>query len=259
MPSRNDSTWVPRVVWYKVPRFAGQDIIGWKRAVYTVNGDAYSLKKLREQPPRKRMTFGYFFGQSVKKARAGVGLGISSRCDGLLAKKLREAGAVDAFTEWLWDSYAERHRAPEIVYPFPLGASIYVCQWHHQTGGIPGNCAIDFCGPPGSPVLAVEDGVVDRLSGSPPTWDVNDPSGAYGWSTYFTTEQSYRYYVTHQGRRAGGITVGARVKAGQVIGYLGDQDFRLDHIHYGVTSPLGYADACKRISQVAAAPKVVAV
>ena len=41
-----------------------------------------------------------------------------------------------------------------------------------------------------------------------------------------------------------------------LIGYVGDQRYRSDHLHLGVTSPHGEADAKKRIQAVAAAPRV---
>ena len=47
-----------------------------------------------------------------------------------------------------------------------------------------------------------------------------------------------------------------KVKAGDLIGYVGDQRYRPDHLHLGVHSPKGAADAKARIRAVANAPRV---
>jgi hypothetical protein len=47
-----------------------------------------------------------------------------------------------------------------------------------------------------------------------------------------------------------------RVEAGDTLGRVGDQVFRPDHVHYGVTSSLGSADAKKRIIAVSKAPRI---
>jgi hypothetical protein len=47
-----------------------------------------------------------------------------------------------------------------------------------------------------------------------------------------------------------------KVQAGDLIGFVGDQRFRADHLHLGVNSPKGEADAKARIKQVSAAPRV---
>ena len=46
---------------------------------------------------------------------------------------------------------------------------------------------------------------------------------------------------------------------GHVIGWVGDQEFRPDHIHGGVTSPKGEADAKAKIEAVADAPRIPAL
>lgn len=138
----------------------------------------------------------------------------------------------------------------EMVHPVPLGFPMKICQGLHETGGLLSNWALDWCAEPGAPIIAVEFAKITNLSGTHPSQDVDDPGGTYGWSTHYETPMGYRWFWTHFGTRASGIKEGVHVMPGQVIGFIGDQDFRLDHIHGGVTSPLGTADAKKRVVAV---------
>jgi murein DD-endopeptidase MepM/ murein hydrolase activator NlpD len=147
---------------------------------------------------------------------------------------------------------------PPLVYPFPLGAGGITCQGIHYTAGLSGNVAIDFCAPARTPILCVEGGVIQKLSGHDPGDDTWDAMGVYGWSVYVRTKDGLVYYYTHFGTRAP-LIVGQRVRTGEALGRVGDQKFRPDHTHIGVTHPLGYAAATKRIKAVAAAPRVAPV
>src|SRR6188472_3011125 len=126
----------------------------------------------------------------------------------------------------------------------------------HETAGLNGNWAIDFICKAGLGIVAVEDATITRFSGHDPSDDSADKNGVYGWTTYYRTPSGYLYFATHQGRRYPTLRVGMSVKAGDLIGYVGDQRYRADHLHLGVTSPHGEADAKKRIQAVAAAPRV---
>src|SRR5207342_1995333 len=116
-----------------------------------------------------------------------------------------------------------------------------------------GNWAIDFCDVPLDPVLCVEGGVIQKLSGHDPHEDTWDTQGVFGWSVYVRTEHGYVYYYTHFGKR-NVLSEGDRVGTGEILGWVGDQKFRPDHTHIDVTSPLGVADACKRITLVSTSP-----
>ena len=124
------------------------------------------------------------------------------------------------------------------------------------TGTVAGNMAIDFICKAGAGIVAVEDATITRFSGRDPSDDDADAQGVYGWSTWYRTAAGYVYFATHQGRRYPTLRVGQKVQAGDLIGYVGDQRFRADHLHLGVTSPKGSADARARIQKVAAAPRV---
>ena len=73
--------------------------------------------------------------------------------------------------------------------------------------------AIDIIAPQGTPVLAVDEGVVIKLFQSDKggiTLYQLDPSG------------KYTYYYAHLARYADGMAEGKRLKRGEVIGYVGD-------------------------------------
>lgn len=88
--------------------------------------------------------------------------------------------------------------------------------------------AIDIHAPRGTPVLAVNDGVVIKLH-----------SGARGGTALYQLDPDgrTRYYYAHLDRYADGIWEGVPVKKGQVIGYVGDTgnaqpgDY---HLHFSI-------------------------
>jgi murein DD-endopeptidase MepM/ murein hydrolase activator NlpD len=188
----------------------------------------------------------------VKAAQDEAGLPKSGVVGPGLMQELREADAFDAYGVYLLERYAATH--PRVVYPTPAGSRTTTCQGLHQTAGLFGNWAIDFCAPPGTAVVAVEDAKIAKLSGSDPDDDRPEGAGVYGWSVHYATDLGYRYFLTHLGRRET-LIVGQRVEAGDVLGWVGDQEFRPDHLHLGVTSPLGERDAKRRITAVSKAPK----
>ena len=72
--------------------------------------------------------------------------------------------------------------------------------------------AIDIPAPRGTPVIAVDDGVVQKLFTSVPG----------GLTIYeFDRHGTYCYYYAHLDRYASGLEEGAAVKRGEVIGYVG--------------------------------------
>lgn len=144
----------------------------------------------------------------------------------------------------------------ELVYPIANPDFHVIEGGLHETAGVNGNWAIDFICKAGLGIVAVEDAVITRFSGHDPSDDSADANGVYGWSTWYRTPAGYVYFATHQGRRYPTLRVGMNVKAGDLIGYVGDQRYRSDHLHLGVTSPKGVADAKARILKVASAPRV---
>ncbi len=171
-------------------------------------------------------------------------------------KGLPNAGelALDAVAVELVQNEA-KPTAVTMYYPIPVGSG-GGCQGLHETAGIAGNWAIDVCAPDNTTVVAAEAGTIAYLSGHPPWEDTWDTQGVFGWSVHFTAAGGYKYFVTHMGYRMPSLKPGFRVEAGDPLGRVGDQRFRPDHVHYGVSSPHGEADARKRITEVSLSPRV---
>lgn len=151
---------------------------------------------------------------------------------------------------------------PAVVFPIGKAWQTPRPSFLHDTGGIPGNVALDFMAPGGSNVLAPETCRVLRLSGHDPstgTWANGrpDPGGdVFGWSCYLETSTGYVYFVTHLGTRQ--LKVGERIPVGTLIGTVGHwpRDPGRSHAHIGVTSGRGRAKSVARIQRVAAAKRV---
>ena len=88
--------------------------------------------------------------------------------------------------------------------------------------------AMDILAPRNTPVLAVEDGTVARLF----------TSKAGGLTVYqFDPTSTYAYYYAHLERYADGLTDHARVKRGQVLGYVGTSGNApkdTPHLHFAI-------------------------
>jgi peptidoglycan LD-endopeptidase LytH len=89
--------------------------------------------------------------------------------------------------------------------------------------------ATDIMAPRGTPVLAVEDGTIRKLFLSKP-----------GGNTIYEFDPSehYCYYYAHLDHYAADLKEGMKVKAGQVIGYVGTTGNAppgSPHLHFGIT------------------------
>ncbi|HEY4359610.1 MAG TPA: M23 family metallopeptidase [Bryobacteraceae bacterium] len=89
--------------------------------------------------------------------------------------------------------------------------------------------ATDIMAPRGTPVVAVEDGVIRKLFLSKPG----------GLTVYqFDPSQRFCYYYAHLGAYAAGLKEGMTVTRGQVIGYVGttgNAPPQSPHLHFGIT------------------------
>lgn len=96
-----------------------------------------------------------------------------------------------------------------------------------RAGGVPHD-AIDIMAPHGTPVLAVEDGRIAKLF----------LSKAGGITLYqFDPDSRYAYYYAHLDRYVDGLTEGAPVRKGQVIGYVGstgNASAEAPHLHFAL-------------------------
>lgn len=88
--------------------------------------------------------------------------------------------------------------------------------------------ALDMAAPRGTPVLAVDDGVVKKLF----------TSKAGGLTVYqFDPSETYSYYYAHLDRYADGLQEGASLRKGDVLGYVGttgNAPPTVPHLHFTV-------------------------
>jgi murein DD-endopeptidase MepM/ murein hydrolase activator NlpD len=82
---------------------------------------------------------------------------------------------------------------------------------------------VDWAAPRGTPIIASGNGVVERAG-----W-----AGGYGRQTIIRHANGYKTSYNHQNAIAKGITEGAKVRQGQVIGYVGTTGLSTGpHLHY---------------------------
>jgi murein DD-endopeptidase MepM/ murein hydrolase activator NlpD len=82
---------------------------------------------------------------------------------------------------------------------------------------------VDWAAPRGTPIIAAGNGVVEEAG-----W-----SGGYGRQTVIRHANGYRTSYSHQNAIAEGVVAGARIRQGQVIGYVGSTGLSSgNHLHY---------------------------
>lgn len=239
----------------------GADVEAHGRAMHRYLDDG-QLAAFTKQPKTIRRTFGIGKRTLAKKSAAKAGLPQYGVVGPDLYAAMRDAHAYDAYADALLEEYvkASAPKPPALVYPHDKLFDSYCGGYLHQTGGIAGNWALDFMAAPGTPVLAPEAGTVSRTSGYDPASGLHGSNrDVFGWSVYLRCSTGF-FYATHFGR----LTVhgGSRVKAGQVVGYVGDwpHDRGRSHTHLGFTSFSRVGAVSRRkIQAVAAAPRVVGV
>lgn len=142
-----------------------------------------------------------------------------------------------------------------LVQPIPDGPwSAAIIGGVHDTAGLAGYPALDFGAIAGAPVIAVENGSIERFSGHDPSISplrIAGVHGPYAWSIYLRGDSGTDYYYTHLGSRL--VVVGQRVLAGQQIATVANyaQWGGANHTHVGVhPGPNGRPD----IHDLGAAP-----
>ncbi|MEL7207691.1 MAG: M23 family metallopeptidase [Actinomycetota bacterium] len=96
---------------------------------------------------------------------------------------------------------------------FPVGdPHDFIDSWGFPRAGGRSHEGADIFAPRGTPLFAVEDGVLVRVG--------NDRLG--GTKLWLVGESGTHYYYAHLERYAVGVRDGARVEAGNVIGFVGD-------------------------------------
>jgi len=109
--------------------------------------------------------------------------------------------------------------------PVPNGhfTSGFGMRRHPILGYMRMHSGVDWGAPRGTPILAVGDGVVEKAG-----W-----AGGYGRQTVIRHANGYESSYNHQSAFANGIKVGARVRQGEVIGYVGSTGLSTGaHVHY---------------------------
>lgn len=94
---------------------------------------------------------------------------------------------------------------------------------HPILGYVKMHTGVDWAAPTGTPIIAAGSGVVKKAG-----W-----AGGYGRQTIIRHANGYESSYNHQSRFAQGIVPGARVRQGQVIGYVGSTGMSTGpHLHY---------------------------
>jgi murein DD-endopeptidase MepM/ murein hydrolase activator NlpD len=109
--------------------------------------------------------------------------------------------------------------------PVPNGrfTSGFGSRRHPILGRMRAHTGVDWAAPRGTPIIAAGNGVVEEAG-----W-----SGGYGRHTVIRHANGYVSSYSHQHAFAEGIKVGARVRQGQVIGYVGSTGLSTgNHLHY---------------------------
>lgn len=118
--------------------------------------------------------------------------------------------------------------AKRLTIPVPTVKAEDLTPQFFDERGERGHEAIDIAAPRGEPVVAVEDGRIAKLV----------TSKAGGLTIYqFDPSETYAYYYAHLDRYADGLTEGAQVKRGDVIGYVGstgNADPSAPHLHFAI-------------------------
>jgi murein DD-endopeptidase MepM/ murein hydrolase activator NlpD len=82
---------------------------------------------------------------------------------------------------------------------------------------------VDWSAPRGTPIIAAGNGKVEKAG-----W-----AGGYGRQTIIRHANGYKTSYNHQNAIAKGVRAGARVRQGQVIGYVGSTGLSTGpHLHY---------------------------
>lgn len=111
--------------------------------------------------------------------------------------------------------------------PVPNGKfrSAYGMRRHPISRRLKLHGGVDWSAPRGTPIISAGNGVVQKVG-----W-----SGGYGKQTIILHANGYETSYSHQTAYAKGIRSGARVRQGQVIGYVGSTGYSTGpHLHYEV-------------------------
>ena len=128
-----------------------------------------------------------------------------------------------------WDDPMQELRLRKLLLPVASVSAAQLSDTYTQSraAGRPHE-ALDIMAPRGTPVLAVENGRVAKLF-------LSKPGGITLYQ--FDPHAEFAYYYAHLDRYADGLTEGAPLVRGQVVGYVGSTgNASLDapHLHFAV-------------------------
>ncbi|CAB5044466.1 MAG: peptidoglycan DD-metalloendopeptidase family protein [Actinobacteria bacterium] len=181
--------------------------------------------------------------RTVQKALIAAGIEIKGGADGVFggatyialqkfqtAKGLQVTGKLNTPTAAKLGVIA----APAVsIAVFPVqGVCSYSNTWHAPRGGGREHLGVDIIAKEGNLLYAVADGTITKL------YTVGTDKLA-GNGVRLTQADGTYFFYGHMSKLADGITIGTKVKAGQVIGYVGKTgDTNTPHLHIEV-HPLG--------------------
>ena len=116
---------------------------------------------------------------------------------------------------------------PQIsVFP-SQGRCSFVDSWHETRSGGRLHIGVDIIGPKGLAIYAVTDGAITKMYGA--------ESKLSGNALRLTAADATYFFYAHLDSFAPGISVGSVVKAGQIIGYMGNTgNAGTSHLHFEV-------------------------
>jgi murein DD-endopeptidase MepM/ murein hydrolase activator NlpD len=134
---------------------------------------------------------------------------------------------------------ANPSRRQRPIYYFPVQPPEYCNYQAYKQGDHHDYPAADIFAPFGTPVIAVTDGLIEWMS-EKDEWDpeVDNPATRGGFAISLRGDDDVRYYAAHLSRFVYGIRLSLRVKAGQILGYVGksgDARFTPPHLHFGIS------------------------
>lgn len=133
----------------------------------------------------------------------------------------QEDGSVDYYNEdgKSLKQFLIRKPVPNGIFKSPFGM-----RRHPILGYMKMHTGVDWAAPSGTPIIAAGDGVVEKAG-----WD----SGGYGNQTLIRHANGYVSSYNHQSAIAKGVKKGAKVKQGQIIGWVGTTgESTGPHLHY---------------------------
>jgi murein DD-endopeptidase MepM/ murein hydrolase activator NlpD len=131
-----------------------------------------------------------------------------------------EDGTVDYFDE---DGRSARQFLLRNPVPNGKFRSGFGARRHPILGYVRMHTGVDWAAPRGTPIIAAGNGTVEKAG-----W-----SGGYGRQTIIRHANGYETSYNHQSGIASGVVPGARVRQGQVIGYVGSTGLSTGpHLHY---------------------------